>query len=100
MNGARTLPTSRLLRKQSKPFIGAIDWDVGAYTRFAMPTHGWFHCPNPGCGFVIEVVEPSHNPHFAAPVCGCGTRMKKAYEKPAVRMVDDPSGTKKKSAGG
>jgi hypothetical protein len=42
-------------------------------------------CSNEGCGAEIVVTESSQFNGIEKPRCGCGSTMKRSYEKPSVR---------------
>ena len=52
-----------------------------------------WHCANPSCGAEIVVTESSRGPRAAQPTCGCGSKMKRTYEKPMARKIALPSQT-------
>jgi len=50
-----------------------------------------WRCVNPRCCAELVIIEPSRLAHADKPRCGCGTVMKRAYEKPTVRRVVLPA---------
>jgi hypothetical protein len=46
-----------------------------------------WHCANPGCQAEIVVTGTSKLIEADKPQCGCGSVMRRAYEKPAARKL-------------
>jgi hypothetical protein len=46
-----------------------------------------WRCANPDCGAEIVVATPGTGKATDGPRCGCGSRMKRHYEKPVVRAL-------------
>jgi hypothetical protein len=46
-----------------------------------------WRCANPECGAEMVVTESSQEPRAGQPTCGCGSKMKRTYEKPIARKV-------------
>jgi hypothetical protein len=46
-----------------------------------------WRCVNPECHAEMVVTEPSQMTSVRQPRCGCGTVMKKIYQKPAIQKV-------------
>jgi hypothetical protein len=44
-----------------------------------------WHCANPGCQAEIVVIGTSKLIETDKPQCGCGSEMRRAYEKPVAR---------------
>lgn len=47
-----------------------------------------WHCINPMCSAELVITESSQLIDADNPRCGCGTVMKRAYERPTVRRVE------------
>jgi|HubBroStandDraft_2_1064218.scaffolds.fasta_scaffold00851_15 hypothetical protein len=46
-----------------------------------------WRCTNRACRAEMVVIGTSKLPHTAPPRCGCGSPMKRQYEKPMVRKI-------------
>jgi hypothetical protein len=52
-----------------------------------MRTGQKWRCVNPGCRAEMVIIESSQLVGAGQPRCGCGTVMKRAYEKPTARRI-------------
>jgi hypothetical protein len=46
-----------------------------------------WHCANPGCQAEMVVTGTSKLIETDKPLCGCGSEMRRAYEKPVARKL-------------
>lgn len=46
-----------------------------------------WRCESPDCGVEVVVLTVGSSTTSAGPRCGCGSRMKRRYEKPVVRAL-------------